>query len=70
MPISNPFRTDPVLGPPIVGEIEAPAWYDGLSVTEPSYQVGTKVQASDGKTYVWTDNEDGTFEHVEEAGGE
>lgn len=69
MPIDHPFRTDPVLGPPIVGEVEAPAWYDGQQITEASYQVGTRVQASDGNTYVWTDNGDGTFSHVAEGGG-
>lgn len=60
------FRTDPVLGPPIEGTVDVPAWYDVQGMTEASYQTGTKVQASDGSTYTWTDNGDGTFSHVED----
>lgn len=73
MPISNPFRTDPQLGPALTSVVDAPAHYDGQQITEPSYQLGQVHQGSDGYNYIWVvageelaaeddvDIEDGTF---------
>lgn len=53
MPISNPFRTDPQLGPALTSVVDAPAHYDGQQITEPSYQLGQVHQGSDGYNYIW-----------------
>lgn len=47
------FRTDPQLGPGISAVITAPAWYDGMQISVPSYQLGQIHQASDGHEYIW-----------------
>ena len=53
MAIDYVFRASPDLGPGLTFVYDDPTLYDHASVTQPSYQLGTKVIGSDGGEYFW-----------------
>lgn len=49
------FRATPQLGPGLEDVYDAPTFYDGQQITEPSPQLGTVERGSDGGEYFWVE---------------